>query len=57
MDYETADPLYNQIVHFINVIRKIENPVVSGREGLLTLKVIEAIKKSALTHQSVKVET
>ncbi len=57
MDYEAADPLYNQIVHFINVIKKVENPIVSGREGLLTLKVIEAIQKSALTQQSVKVET
>jgi len=57
MSYETADPLYNQIVHFINVIKKVENPIVSGREGLLTLKVIEAIQKSALTQQSVKVET
>jgi predicted dehydrogenase len=29
---------------------------VSGREGLLTLRVIEAIQKSALTQKSVKVE-
>ena len=55
--YETADPFYNQIVHFINVIKKVENPIVSGREGLRTLRVIEAIQKSALTQQSVKVET
>ena len=57
MVYEAADPLYNQIVHFINVIKKVENPIVSGREGLRTLRVIEAIQKSALTQQSVKVET
>jgi predicted dehydrogenase len=29
---------------------------VSGREGLLTLRVIEAIQKSALSQKSVKVE-
>ena len=56
MDHEPADPLYNQIIHFIDVIKKEENPIVSGREGLFTLRVIEAIQKSALTQQSVKVE-
>ena len=57
MDHEPADPLYNQIIHFIDVIKKEENPIVSGREGLFTLRVIEAIQKSALTQQSVKVES
>ena len=57
MDHEPAAPLYNQIIHFIDVIKKEENPIVSGREGLFTLRVIEAIQKSALTQQSVKVES
>ena len=57
VDHEPADPLYNQIIHFIDVIKKEENPIVSGREGLFTLRVIEAIQKSALTQQSVKVES
>jgi predicted dehydrogenase len=55
-DFKPADPLYKQINHFINVIKKEEKPIVSGREGLLTLRVIEAIQKSALTQKSVKVE-
>lgn len=55
-DFKPADPLYKQINHFLNVIKKEEKPIVSGREGLLTLRVIEAIQKSALTQKSVKVE-
>ena len=56
-DFTPADPLYKQIAHFLDVIKKEEKPMVSGREGLLTLRVIEAIQKSALTQQSVNVET
>ena len=52
-----ADPLQNQLINFVNVIKNIENPLVSGREGFRTLQVIEAIQKSALTQQSVKVDT
>jgi predicted dehydrogenase len=55
-DFKPADPLYKQINHFLNVIKKEEKPIVSGREGLLTLRVIEAIQKSALTQKSVQVE-
>jgi predicted dehydrogenase len=55
-DFKLADPLYKQINHFLNVIKKEEKPIVSGREGLLTLRVIEAIQKSALTQKSVQVE-
>ena len=54
---EVADPLQNQLINFVNVIKNIENPLVSGREGFRTLQVIEAIQKSALTQQAVKVET
>ena len=54
---EVADPLQNQLMNFVNVIKNIENPLVSGREGFRTLQVIEAIQKSALTQQSVKVDT
>ena len=55
--YEPADPLQNQLRHFVNVVKNNQKPLVSGREGLRTLQVIEAIQKSALTQQSVKVET
>jgi len=41
------DPLRRQIAHFSRVIRGEEAPLVSGREGLETLRVIEQIKSSA----------
>lgn len=41
------DPLRIQIRHFCDVIRGRAEPLVSGREGLSTLKVIEAVKRSA----------
>ncbi|MEM1431322.1 MAG: Gfo/Idh/MocA family oxidoreductase [Pseudomonadota bacterium] len=46
---ETTDPLVRQIAHFAAVIRGEAAPVVSGREGLQTLRVIEAIQASART--------
>ena len=52
--YEAADPLTRQIRQFCRVIRGEEPPLVSGREGLNTLKVIEAVKESARTGQMVR---
>ena len=39
-----ADPLVNQIAQFAEVIRGEAQPLVSGREGLETLKVIEVMQ-------------
>lgn len=47
INVETEDPLVLQIRQFCKVIRGHEKPLVSGREGLETLKVIEAVKRSA----------
>ena len=44
-----ADPLERQIDHFCEVIRGGVEPRVSGREGLATLAVVEAIKRAADT--------
>jgi predicted dehydrogenase len=49
------DPLPLQIQQFCRVIRGEEAPLVSGREGLQSLKVIEAIKLAAKTGKQVKV--
>lgn len=51
--FAPADPLVRQIRHFVRVIRGLEPPLVSGREGLKTLQVIEAIKTSACTGKAV----
>ncbi len=48
-----ADPLRLQVDHFARVIRGEAAPLVSGREGLNTLKVIEAVKASAQSGQAV----
>lgn len=47
-----ADPLVRQLTHFTEVIRGRANPLVSGREGLRTLRLIEAIKRAAATGSS-----
>lgn len=45
--FEEADPLVRQVEHFAAVIRGDATPLVSGREGLMTLAVIEAITVAA----------
>lgn len=47
------DPLARQVEHFARVIRGEAAPLVSGREGLETLKVIEAVKRSAMAGERV----
>jgi predicted dehydrogenase len=42
-----ADPLVTQLRHFVRVIRNEEAPIISGREGLNTLKVVLAAKQAA----------
>jgi predicted dehydrogenase len=49
------DPLKLQIRQFIQVIRGLEKPLVSGREGLNTLKVIEAVKAAARTGKQIEI--
>jgi len=52
---QASDPLVNQIAHFANVIRGREKPLVSGGEGLKTMRVLEAITESAKAGCTVKV--
>ena len=47
------DPLVRQIAHFCDVIRGQASPLVSGSEGLQTLRVIEALKRSAETGETI----
>lgn len=41
------DPLARQVSHFARVIRGEATPLVSARDGLETLRVIDAVKQSA----------
>jgi predicted dehydrogenase len=46
---EHADPLAKQVAHFAAVVRGEAAPIVSGRDGLNTLKVTEAVIEAART--------
>jgi predicted dehydrogenase len=54
--FEAQDPLALQVRHFCRVIRGEETPLVSGREGLNTLKVIVAAKEAATTGQLIHID-
>ncbi len=53
--YAPEDPLVRQIRHFCAVIRDGAAPLMSGREGLNTLRVIEAIQLAVATGDLVQV--
>jgi len=50
------DPLGLQIANFCSVIRSTAQAVVPAREGLKTLKVIEAVKKAASSGELVRLD-
>ena len=53
---ERADPLALQIEHFAAVIRGEAKPLVSGRDGLQNLRVVNAIVEAAKAGNVVNVE-
>lgn len=50
------DPLGLQVRQFCRVIRGTEPPLVPGREGLATLKVVAAVKEAAATGRTVRLD-
>lgn len=56
MPRESSDPLVNQIDHFGRVIEGLELPLVSGEEGLRTLRVLEAIENSASSGNTITLQ-
>jgi predicted dehydrogenase len=50
---ERSDPLANQLEHFAAVIRGEAQPICSGRDGLKTLGVADAVVESARTGRPV----
>jgi predicted dehydrogenase len=53
LDVIREDPLKCQLRNFLNVIRGLEPPLVSGVDGLENLRVIEAISESIRTESTV----
>jgi predicted dehydrogenase len=53
VELERSDPLAHQIEHFAAVIRGTAEPICSGRDGLKTLRVVDAVVASARTGQPV----
>jgi predicted dehydrogenase len=51
-----SDPLVNQIEHFADVIAGGATPLVSGREGLRTLRVVDAIQRAAVSGERITLE-
>jgi predicted dehydrogenase len=49
LEVERSDPLANQIAHFADVIRGEVGPICSGRDGLASLLVLDAVVESART--------
>lgn len=52
-----ADPLPLQIRHFCAVIRGEAAPLVPGYEGLMGMKVIDAVQRAAASGETVRIET
>lgn len=52
----SGDSLLVQALHFSNVIRGEESPVVSGVEGLRSLQVVEAVQQAADSGQAVEIK-
>lgn len=56
LHYSQQDPLRLQVQQFCKVIRGEEDPLVTGREGLEALRVIEAVKLSAVTGRLIRLD-
>ncbi len=54
LEVERSDPLANQIAHFADVIRGEVDPICSGRDGLASLLVLDAVVESARTGRPVE---
>lgn len=56
-DVVRTDPLVNQLTNLLAVVRGGAEPLVSGRDGLQSLRVTDAITAAAKTGRTVRVTT
>ena len=52
---DRSDPLAHQVTHFAEVIRGQAEPICSGRDGLKTLLVVDAVVEAARTGRPVDI--
>jgi len=55
LDVERLNPLECQLEHFLQVIKGLAQPLVSARDGLRNLQIVEAIRNSAQSGALVEV--
>ena len=53
LDLQRSDPLVAQMAHFAEVIQGKAQPLVSARDGLQNLLVVEAITQAAKTGREI----
>jgi predicted dehydrogenase len=53
---ETADPLVRQIRHFCAVVHDEAEPVITGRDAVRTLQVVQAVLEAAKTGERVELD-
>ncbi len=52
---ERSDPLAGQVKHFADVILGDAEPICSGRDGLKTMQVVDAVIESARSGRPVDI--
>jgi predicted dehydrogenase len=52
---ERSDPLTGQVQHFVDVILGVAEPICSGRDGLKTMQVVDAVIESARSGRPVNI--
>ncbi len=55
IEIQRRNPLVRQVEHFAAVVRGEAEPICGGRDGLATLRVLEAVVESARTGEPVDV--
>jgi predicted dehydrogenase len=56
LEVQKADPLVRQFEHFINVIEEVERPLVSALDGYKNILILSAIRNSALTQRTIRID-
>jgi len=52
---ERKEPLRNEIEDFVDAVENNKNPLTTGKDGLMALKIVEAATNSYKTGEEVKI--